>query len=800
MATFRKYGGTNYSPIANIVRHNIFNSKSSSFITSGLYNSKETFLSHIDMSGNSLLHVGNLYFQDGTSISSGTSVNVPTLSQVLNKGNSANSNAILDLSYILFKDGSILNTATGITPTLASVLNNGNSAGDYDINMNGHSITNISSIEINGLTQNSTYTGFNTSGTYNSATLTFDTNGKIINVIDNSLSPFGLSEVLTNSEDGGGKSITGVKDITATNLIQSIDISATNVSASNSINSKNIFFTGSLTQTNSNTNTLNPTVFSDICSYSPSSTLNFNNDLQIPTIGYVNSVASGLSPTTLCDCATTQNISFSGVTVPTIIDGVTLSNGDRVLVKCQDSSNNVSSSNINNGIYVYTYDTSGSFSRASDCSGNDVVSQLTFISDGSLNGMKAFVQINSPAIAGTQPLNYVPFYSLNYNLGQGLDLSGGSTLQVKSNLDFLTKVTIKNNNILNPALQIFNTSETKRINILCDLSNDNYNSITEDGDNGIISGGIDASGTCPLVLTTWRSGPIPNGIRITENSVVLKADTTNYYDLSTSGHNFYGNLIMSSDLSVNRQIYTGYLNLANVNSTPQSAGTQIYQSGASSFWDNNIDGGNLTIAMNTLGGLQVIPMTLSSTFVDCNLPFRINTIGSYLQFPDGTQQTTAYDSSSNISYEPGTPFLILTRLPTTIINANFGSANYTNVNGFNTSIYSIHLTSGKYLLTYKYSISQQNGEQVLQCAGILVDSPSNLTNSSSNQFIIGSDSYCTRSEGLVMSNGTTFSFGTSILYNTPINTHIFLKYGIYWTSSSNYRGQIENGYISYIKL
>ena len=131
MATFRKYGGTNYSPIANIVRHNMFNSKSSSFITSGLYNSKETFLSHIDMSGNSLLHIGNLYFQDGTSISSGTSVNVPTLSQVLNKGNSANSNAILDLSYILFKDGSILNTATGITPTLATVLNNGNSAGDY---------------------------------------------------------------------------------------------------------------------------------------------------------------------------------------------------------------------------------------------------------------------------------------------------------------------------------------------------------------------------------------------------------------------------------------------------------------------------------------------------------------------------------------------------------------------------------------------------------------------------------------------------------------------------------------------
>jgi hypothetical protein len=69
MATFRKYGGTNFSPISNIVRHDILNSKSSSFNTTGLYNSKEIYLSHIDMSGNSLLHVGNIIFQDGTSIS-----------------------------------------------------------------------------------------------------------------------------------------------------------------------------------------------------------------------------------------------------------------------------------------------------------------------------------------------------------------------------------------------------------------------------------------------------------------------------------------------------------------------------------------------------------------------------------------------------------------------------------------------------------------------------------------------------------------------------------------------------------
>jgi hypothetical protein len=135
MATFRKYGGTNFSPISNIVRHNILNSKSSSFNTTGLYNSKETYLSHIDMSGNSLLHVGNLYFQDGTSIST-----APGLEQVLINGPSAN----------------------------------------------GESITNVGSIKyVGGTSQNSAYTGYTIAGVYQYATLTLNNNGQIIDITNN---------------------------------------------------------------------------------------------------------------------------------------------------------------------------------------------------------------------------------------------------------------------------------------------------------------------------------------------------------------------------------------------------------------------------------------------------------------------------------------------------------------------------------------------------------------------------------------------------------------------------------------
>lgn len=70
MSTFRRYGGLNYSANNNITRSYISNSEQSNINNySGQANSKETFASHIDLTGNSILHTGTIYFQDGTSIS-----------------------------------------------------------------------------------------------------------------------------------------------------------------------------------------------------------------------------------------------------------------------------------------------------------------------------------------------------------------------------------------------------------------------------------------------------------------------------------------------------------------------------------------------------------------------------------------------------------------------------------------------------------------------------------------------------------------------------------------------------------
>jgi hypothetical protein len=75
MSSFRRYGGLNYSTNNNIVKSYIANSEQTNSNTAyGQKNSKEVFDSHLDLSGNSILHTGTIYFQDGTSMSTAGNV------------------------------------------------------------------------------------------------------------------------------------------------------------------------------------------------------------------------------------------------------------------------------------------------------------------------------------------------------------------------------------------------------------------------------------------------------------------------------------------------------------------------------------------------------------------------------------------------------------------------------------------------------------------------------------------------------------------------------------------------------
>lgn len=116
--------------------------------------------------------------------------------------------------------------------------------------------------------------------------------------------------------------------------------------------------------------------------------------------------------------ATTTNITLSGAQT---VDGVSLSAGDRVLVKDQ-------SSGATNGIYVVA---AGSWSRANDADDNVEVtaSMAVPVEQGTVNGDKVFVlATDSPITIGSTSLSFsaIGGSGVSYTAGSGLNLSGSA--------------------------------------------------------------------------------------------------------------------------------------------------------------------------------------------------------------------------------------------------------------------------------------------------------------------------------------------------------------------------------------
>ena len=160
--------------------------------------------------------------------------------------------------------------------------------------------------------------------------------------------------------------------------------------------------------------------------------------LQLATKQYVDAVAEGLHVHASCAAATTGTLaSITGGTVTynngtagvgatltlsvalTTLDGYTLINGDRVLVK-----NEVTSAN--NGIY--TWATGGTvLTRATDFdTATEMASgDFTFISYGTLYGSTGWVQTDPVTVVGTSPVTWIQFSGAGaYTAGTGLTLTG----------------------------------------------------------------------------------------------------------------------------------------------------------------------------------------------------------------------------------------------------------------------------------------------------------------------------------------------------------------------------------------
>ena len=388
---------------------------------------------------------------------------------------------------------------------------------------------------------------------------------------------------------------------------------------------------------------------------------NVNSSNQIITKSYVDTyVTTGIYFVPPCSCATTSDINLSSP-LSSNVDGYTPVNGDRILVRCQGGSAfNESTLNLSNGIYNYYSSGPPYFVRTFDCSSGDIVSgQSTFIRNGIENKNWLFRQDISNAAVDSVPLEYIKVYQLTFELGNGLDFSG-NVLNVKSDLTsqtglpFLTNVTITGDVSVNQHLFVGNgidscgniyvfddtpISTTNESIALFQKNNNNvlafslnpisgaYSSIVNANDN-LIVGGNKTLLNKPLTITTWSATGVSNGIRMSdtqmimgiggtsslpENRITFSANNIDFDSSSSSSMRFNNSITMNSIDPSYRRIYTGHLNLTNVNGTSTSIGSHLYQSNNTSTWDNDANGGLVQFVVNDISGVQFIPLGIDSS-------------------------------------------------------------------------------------------------------------------------------------------------------------------------------------------
>ena len=272
----------------------------------------------------------------------------------------------------------------------------------------------------------------------------FAVTGSNREVIFNKEGNAGSSSAFTFDNASNAMTVTG--NITGDNLITGGIVSATGnvVTSANLVTNLIIGRTSgiSITATGTNQNiTLAPTGTGtvDVSSKRITSLATPSASTDAATKAYVDEVAQGLTVKAACKAATTGTLAVaSGGTVTynngtagvgatltttgsyTTIDGVTLADNDRILVKNEAAP-------ANNGIYVRTNATV--LTRAADFDNSpagEVSGAFTFISGGDVNGDDGYVcTTDNPVVMGTTAINFTQFSGAGtYTAGTGLTLTG----------------------------------------------------------------------------------------------------------------------------------------------------------------------------------------------------------------------------------------------------------------------------------------------------------------------------------------------------------------------------------------
>ena len=273
------------------------------------------------------------------------------------------------------------------------------------------------------------------------------------------------------------------------------------------------------------------------------------------TKAYVDSVANGLDVKNSVRVATTTNGTLSSAFANgQTIDGVTLSTGDRILLKNQTTGSE-------NGIY--TVNSSGAPTRAEDFDTDTEVTAgaFTFIEEGTINGNNGFVVISDdPVTVGTTSITFQQFSGAGQILeGNGLQ-KDGNTLSVK--LDG-TSISASSSGIkLSDTLSNkITTNETNISNLQTELDATQTGaglgsdgSYTANNSSNYITGATTLQGADNLLDTQVKS--VVDLIDTIESSVGLS--TTGTYSVSGTNYINSSTSITSAIGLLDTQIKTNY--------------------------------------------------------------------------------------------------------------------------------------------------------------------------------------------------------------------------------------------------
>ena len=187
-------------------------------------------------------------------------------------------------------------------------------------------------------------------------------------------------------------------------------------------------------------------------------------DLHAATKAYVDAATSGLNVHASVKAATTANVSLNNsLEAGDVLDGVTLAHNDRVLVKNQDTTSQ-------NGIYIVQ--PNGAATRATDYDSTPEVDagDFIFVESGTVNGKTGWIQTNTIATIGTDPIEFSQFSGAGaYLAGNGLTLTGNSfSINTGTTADLSTAQTFTNKTLTSPKINedVAVTATATELNIL----------------------------------------------------------------------------------------------------------------------------------------------------------------------------------------------------------------------------------------------------------------------------------------------------------------------------------------------